>query len=126
MNLNRCGSSVQGAFTGIQYLQHFHTIFAIGTGCPAGDNTFDEVFALYLERLLSWKWYSLTFSFMRYRETVEPINTVRVDDKLPLLFYVVEYCHFLGADDNQPLLLEGMKPTYKDVRLYTALKLAGR
>src|SRR5258708_39270460 len=118
MNLNRYGSAVQGAFTGIQYLQHLHTIFAVGTRSPACDNTFDEVFALYLEWLLSWKWYRLTLSFMRYRETVEPINTVRVDDKLPLLFYVVEYCHFLGPADNQPLLFEVMKPTYKDVRLH--------
>ena len=51
---------------------------------------------------------------------------MRVDDKLALLFYVIEYRHFLGADDNQPLLFEGMKPTDKDVRLHTALKLTGR
>src|SRR3981081_1247563 len=67
VNQNRHGLSVQRSLACIQYLQHLHTISAIGARSSAGDNAFNEVLTFFSEGLLSWKWYCLTFSFMRYR-----------------------------------------------------------
>src|ERR1700730_16481289 len=67
MNLNRYSLSVKRPLTGIQYLQHLNAISAVGARSFACDDTFNEVFTFFPERLISWKWHCLTLSFMRYR-----------------------------------------------------------
>ena len=115
---------MQRSLTGIQNLEHFQAVIAVSPRSFASDDAFNEVLTLVPEGLLGWKCYRLALPFMRYRKAVSPIDTVRIHDKFPLFFHVIEYRHVVGAD-NQPLLFEGMEPTYKDMRLDAALKLAG-
>src|SRR4029077_12742783 len=103
-----------------------HAIPAAGPRGPAGENAFDEVLAFVPEGLLSWKRHYLSFFPASHRQAVQPIDPVRIDRQLTLAFYVIEDRHFLSANDNQPLLFEGMEPTDEDVRLHAALEFAGR
>src|SRR5258705_1565415 len=67
VNLNRYGLSAQRSLAGIQYLQHLHTISAIGARCSACDNAFNEVLTFFPEWFFGGECYRLTFSLMRYR-----------------------------------------------------------
>src|SRR5690348_13004571 len=51
----------------------------------------------------------------RIRNTVFPLDAVRIQYKL-FSCSVIKHGHLVGAYDHESLLLERMKPTYKDVR----------
>src|SRR5215472_2707762 len=61
---------------------------------------------------------------MRYGRTVEPVNGVRIEDKLIFGLDIIENRHLLRTDDRQLLFFEGMEPAYKDVGLNSAAELA--
>ena len=67
--------------------------------------------------------YDYGYGLVRDRSAVKPLYSVRVQHQLAFRLEVVEYCHFLVANDGQLLLFEGVQPADEDMCLDATGKL---
>ena len=74
------------------------------------------------QRLEGIEWYFLPRRFDGCGYACLPLHFVWVEGEL-VGGGIVEYGHFLGADNDEALLFERMQPTDEDVGLHAARKL---
>src|ERR1700751_5683505 len=116
-------AGVQRALARVQYLQNLQGAGSISAGFVLFSDALEEVLTFAPQRFIPGNIHCLAIISVRNRQTVNPVNTMRVQHQFPLTLHVIKDRHFLAADNRELLFLKGVQPAYENVDIDAAGKL---